>query len=250
MTALQIGLIVAGTAAGAFVSGVSGFAFGLVALGVWSWGIEPQTAAVMVILGSLAAQALTMGKLRLRPQGRRLAPFLIGGLIGAPFGVMLLDRIDMPLFKAGVGGVMIVYASIMLLSPRLPRTPDGGPAADGVVGLIGGVMGGLAGLCGVVLAMWCGLKNWSKDEQRAVYQPFNLSMHIASTTALLLSGALHADILPILALMIPALAAGTLAGTRLYARMDQDAFRRNILILLIFSGCALLSSLTSSPTSH
>lgn len=250
MTALQIVLIVAGTAAGAFVSGVSGFAFGLVALGVWSWGIEPQTAAIMVILGSLAAQALTMGKLRLRPAPRRLAPFVVGGLIGAPLGVALLSKIDMPLFKAGVGGVMIVYAATMLFIPRLPRPPDAGPTADGVVGLIGGVMGGLAGLCGVVLAMWCGLKDWSKDEQRAVYQPFNLTMHVASTAALLASGTLHADILPILALMAPALAAGALAGAGLYARINHETFRRSVLILLALSGATLMSSLVVAPIIH
>ena len=32
------------------------------------------------------------------------------------------------------------------------------------------------GLSGALPTIWCGLKGWGKDAQRAVFQPFNLAV--------------------------------------------------------------------------
>lgn len=42
---------------------------------------------------------------------------------------------------------------------------------DALAGLFGGVLGGATGLAGIVVMIWSGLREWSKDEQRAVFQP-------------------------------------------------------------------------------
>lgn len=49
-------LIALGAALVGFAQGVSGFAFALVALSVWAWGVEPRLAAVLAVFGSLAGQ--------------------------------------------------------------------------------------------------------------------------------------------------------------------------------------------------
>ena len=47
---------------------------------------------------------------------------------------------------------------------------------DGVIGLAGGVLGGIAGLSGVLPTIWASLRGWTKDERRAIFQSFNLSI--------------------------------------------------------------------------
>ena len=49
MTATTIAAVVVGTCLAGFVQGVSGFAFGLVAVSVWAWSIEPQLAGPLVV---------------------------------------------------------------------------------------------------------------------------------------------------------------------------------------------------------
>ena len=52
------GLVVAGAAfLGAFASGLAGFAFGLVALGLWLHVLNAHVAGPLVIVASLIAQA-------------------------------------------------------------------------------------------------------------------------------------------------------------------------------------------------
>ena len=43
-------------------------------------------------------------------------------------------------------------------------------------GFGGGALGGVAGLSGPLPTIWCGLRGWSADTQRGVYQPFNLAI--------------------------------------------------------------------------
>jgi hypothetical protein len=56
--------LLAGAALGGFVQGLSGFAFGLVALAVWAWVMEPQVAGPLVVFGSLVGQLLALSSWR------------------------------------------------------------------------------------------------------------------------------------------------------------------------------------------
>ena len=49
-----------GAAAGGFIQGLSGFAFGLVALGIWAWSVDPLVAGPLVVFGSLLGQILSL----------------------------------------------------------------------------------------------------------------------------------------------------------------------------------------------
>ena len=72
------------------------------------------------------------------------------------------------------------------LCPAARRLPhiDAGRGADAVIGFISGIMGGLGGYNGVLPAVWSQLRGWSKEEARAVYQPFIVVVHIATIAAL------------------------------------------------------------------
>ena len=48
-------LVILGASLAGFAQGVSGFAFALVSLSIWAWGIEPRLAAVLTVFGSLVA---------------------------------------------------------------------------------------------------------------------------------------------------------------------------------------------------
>jgi uncharacterized protein len=228
--------VVIGAAAAGFVQGLSGFAFGLIALAFWAWSVEPQLAGPMVVFGSLVGQMLAIGPMRRGFDLRRTAPFVIGGVLGVPLGVTLLTYIDPVVFKACVGALLAVYCPVMLLSRNLPYVTAGGRWADAGVGLIGGVMGGLGGLTGPVPTLWCALRGWDKDAQRAVFQAFNLSMQSLTLAVYAVNGTLTLALLPVLALMVPVAVVPTLAGAHLYRRFSGEGFRRLVLLLLLASG--------------
>lgn len=134
---VAVGAIVAG-----FVQGLSGFAFGLTAMSFWAWYLEPKMAAVLAVFGALTGQIIGALSVRRGFNMRRLWPFLAGGLVGIPAGVAILAALDVQLFKAVLGTLLVVWCPLMLMARNLPRIQAGGPLADGIVGGLGGIMGG------------------------------------------------------------------------------------------------------------
>lgn len=233
-------VILFGAGLAGFVQGLSGFGFGLTAMAVWAWALEPRLAAVLAVAGALAGQVLGALTVRRGFDGLRLAPFIAGGLLGLPLGLWLLPRLDVPLFRALLGGLLVTWCPLMLLAPRLPRITRGGRLGDAASGLAGGVMGGLGGFTGAIPTLWCTLRGFDKDTQRAVIQNFNLAMLSVTFAAYLWQGIVTPAMLPSLALVLPAMLVPALIGMRVYIGISEVAFRRIVLLLLTASGVALL----------
>src|SRR3954470_11271791 len=121
-----IGVVALGAAAGGFVQGLSGFAFGLVALSIWAWVLDPILAGPLTVFGSLVGQLLSLHTLRRGFEARRALPFIAGGVLGVPLGVALLRGIDPLAFRLAVGLLLVVWCPAMLLARDLPRITRGG----------------------------------------------------------------------------------------------------------------------------
>ena len=241
MSAVLIQVIVGAAVAG-FVQGLSGFAFGLAAMGIWAWSVSPQLAGPMVVFGSLIGQLLSIHSIRGSLELSRVMPLIPCGLIGVPIGAAALPHLDATMFKAGVGLLLAIYCPAMLLTRELPRIRGGGRIADGVAGLIGGVMGGIGGLSGPAPTLWCTLRHWSRDAQRGVIQSFNLAMHTLTLTVYAVDGAITAETGRMFAVIAPTLVVPCLIGARLYTRVSEIQFRRLVLGLLFLSGLGLLAA--------
>jgi uncharacterized membrane protein YfcA len=119
---------------------------------------------------------------------------------------------------------------------------QGGPAGDTLAGAAGGVMGGLGGFTGVVPTLWCTVRGFDKDRQRAIIQNFNLAMQVATFTSYLATGIIEPHMFPLLAIVAPAVVIPVLLGTRIYLGISDLTFRKLVLGLLAASGVALLAS--------
>jgi uncharacterized protein len=235
---LNLAIFVAATFLAAFVTGVSGFAFGLIAAGIWLHVITPvQTAALIVAFG-LLAQGASVWKLRHALNWSRLWPFLLGGALGVPVGVGILEWVNPRHLREGVGAVLILYSLYSLAGPNL-KLPATNPVIDAGIGFLNGALGGATGLAGIIVAVWCGLLAWPKDQQRAVFQPVAVAVFLMSAGWLGGKGAVSWDIAWLFVIGLPALAGGLWLGLRLYGRLDEQAFRKLILVLLLVSGASL-----------
>ncbi|HJE24159.1 MAG TPA: sulfite exporter TauE/SafE family protein [Methylorubrum populi] len=231
-----------GAALAGFVQGLSGFAFGLVAISVWAWVIDPASAAALAVTGSLTGQIIAALSVRRGFDLAHVAPFILGGLAGIPLGAALVPHLDMSWFKTILGALLVLWCPAMLLSKDLPRVTLGGRVADAAVGFGGGVLGGLGGFTGTLPTLWCTLRGYERDVQRAVIQNFNLSMLAVTFIVYLSSGLVTARMLPMIAVVLPSMLVPTLFGTRIYVGLSETGFRRLVLGLLTVSGIALLVS--------
>ena len=234
--------VIAGAALAGFVQGLSGFAFGLVAMSVWAWTLEPQLAAVLALFGALTGQVIAAVTVRRAFDRHLLWPFVVGGLAGVPFGVWLLPHLDLVVFKVCLGVLLVLWCPAMLMSQHLPKITFGGRIADGIAGTIGGAMAGIGGFSGTIPTLWCTLRGFPRDTQRSVIQNFNLSMLVVAFALHLASGSIGMATVPLLGLVALAVAVPVLLGARLYIGISETGFRKIVLGLLTLSGVALLAS--------
>jgi uncharacterized membrane protein YfcA len=239
MDSTVVVLFVLSTLIGGVVTGLAGFAFGLVVSGLWLHLITPLEAATLIVAFGLPVQAYGIWRLRHAFNWRHVVPIVIGGTFGAPAGVWLLHLIEPAYLRLGIGVLLVAYSLYGLTRPAVKPLPAHVPA-EIVLGFFNGLLGGMTGLSGVFVTIWCGMRGWSKDEQRAVYQPVLFGSAIVTAVALIYGGAITAKVVHLAAFGAPALALGVWIGFTLYHRVDDATFRKIVLILLLLSGIALI----------
>jgi uncharacterized protein len=92
---------------------------------------------------------------------------------------------------------------------------------------------------GALPTIWCDMHGMPKNEQRGLVQPFIAVMQIFALTLMLSRDSLSSTFLIDLAISLPALAAGAVLGIVMFRRVNEIAFRRIVLVVLLFSGLSL-----------
>ncbi|MCK1388794.1 sulfite exporter TauE/SafE family protein [Bradyrhizobium sp. 21] len=237
---IELPLFLLATFAGAFVAGLSGFAFGLVAASLWLYVLTPLQSASLIVGFGLLVQGYSVWKLRSALDWRRLWPFMAGAVLGVPAGVSLLTWADPKSVRIAVGTILIAFSLYALLRPQLKISSVVPPAADMAVGFVNGLVGGLTGLGGIIITIWCNLRGLPKDVQRATFQPVAVVVFAVAALLLGAKGAITFETAKLFALGLPFLFAGTWLGLKLFGRIDETTFRKIVLALLLISGVALL----------
>jgi uncharacterized membrane protein YfcA len=236
---LELPLFLIATFAGALVAGLSGFAFGLVAASIWLYILTPLQTATLIIAFGLIVQGYSVWKLREALDWKKLWPFVAGAALGVPVGVSILTWANPAHVRIGVGGFLVLYSLYALFRPAMAPV-KAGTAADAAVGFLNGVLGGITGLAGILVTIWCGLRGWPKDVQRTVFQPVAVAIFLMSALWIGARGAITADTVKLFLIGLPALFAGTWLGLKLFGRLNEAAFRKVVLVLLLASGVVLM----------
>src|SRR5262249_9000292 len=234
-------IFIAGGFTASAITALAGFAFGIIAAGPWLHVLTPSQTTALIVAYGLLVQGYTVWKLRAAIKIGALSPFLLGGAIGSPLGV-----VSAPHLRLGVGAVLIAYAAYGLLRPNLPNFAGASRFIDALVGFFGGVLGGATGLAGIVVMIWSGRRGWSTDEQRAVFQPAGVANFAMIALWIGGVGALDRDIMILFATGLPAILAGLWIGFVLYRKIDEAGFRKIVLILLLVSGVTVFFLLRSN----
>lgn len=237
---IALGALIAG-----FSQGISGFGFGLVAMSFWAWVVDPQQAAALSVIGGLTGQIIAAFTVRRGFNLRLLLPFIVGGLCGIPIGVYLLPYLDIHKFKAMLGIFLIIVCPFMLWADKIPKIGHINSLWDTLGGLGGGIMGGFGGFTGTLPALWCTLRGFDRDTQRAIMQNFNFAMLIVVFISYSAKGIIKTEMIPTFLIVSPIVVCTSYLGTRTYHRISQHRFRQLILSLLTLSGLSML--ITSVP---
>jgi uncharacterized protein len=237
----EIAIFFAATFLGALVTGVAGFAFGLVASAMWLHVITPAQSAVLIAAFAIVNQGLSLWKLRHALQFSRLWPYMLGAALGIPLGAAVLSWASPAHMRGFIGVALVLFSTYSLARPKLPIV-GGGKFADAIVGTVSGFVGGSTGLAGIPVVIWSTLRGWTKDEQRAVFQPVAIAIFAMVLLWFAGNGTVTGDTVRLFVIGLPAVLLGMWLGLNLYGKLNEAAFRIVVLVLLLISGLSLLPS--------
>ena len=237
---MHLALFLAAAFFGGLVSGVSGFAMGLVVSGVWLHFIQPDQNAMLIVLSGLVTQASGIWRVRHALNWRTILPYIIGGFFGVPIGTVLLKAVDQANIRLGIGVMLVMFGLYGLLRPAF-KPIQGSVSASLSVGVVNGLIGGFTGLGGIAVTIWCQLLGGPKDAQRAIFQPVLFATFVTTAVSLSVAGVLTVETMKLYVLALPALVVGIWCGIKLYGKLDDAAFRKVILFLLLAAGVSLIA---------
>src|SRR5262245_4297394 len=125
-----LAIFLAGTFAAAFVTGLAGFAFALIAAAVWLYVLPPSQTTALIVAYGLLVQGFAVWKLRRNLDLQRLLPLVAGSAVGVPLGLVLLRVVPAAGLRAGIGVLLVLFSLYNLARPALPAMKSGGRAAD------------------------------------------------------------------------------------------------------------------------
>src|SRR5215472_5261573 len=224
-------------------SSIAGFAFSAIC-GAMLFHLlgRPVHIVEIMLLCSIAIQLLSVVALKNAIDVAHLGRFLVGGVVGLPLGVYLLTHISHSLYMHCMGAFLVAYGIYMLV--RRPFVcPYAGSLGDCAAGFLGGITGGFAAFPGAFVTIWCGLKGWSKEKQRGIYQPYILVVQLLALAAISLMPTTHAQASGLdlqTFSYVPAALLGTWCGLAIFRRLSDSQFARAVNGLLIASGIGLV----------
>ena len=231
-----------GTFAAAFVTGVAGFAFGMVAAGIWLYALVPAQVATLIVAYALLVQGHATWKLRRTINISRVLPFVIGSAAGIPVGLAILEWVPAAKLRPGIGVLLILFGLYNLTRPKMPDMKQAGRVGDTGIGLLNGLLGGSTGLGGILPTLWCVLRGWPRDEHRAVSQPTAAATFLMSILMFSGAGLVTPATIQLFLIGLPVLVAGSALGWSVYGRLNEASFRKVVLSLILLSGTMLLAT--------
>ena len=144
---MQIVFFMALVGLAAFCQNLTGFAFGLIFVGVAGASrlMDIADAANVACLLSIVNGASYMRAHRFQPDWSMLKPMLVSSLLGVAGGVLLLHWLSgntLNGLRMALGAVIVLCALLLLMQKKALAQPSG-PGALWLAGLSSGVLGGL-----------------------------------------------------------------------------------------------------------
>lgn len=225
-----------------WIKGMVGFAMPMIMVSGLSIVLPPDLALAGLILPTLVtngALALREGMTAAVDSIKKFRVFLIVGLIFLLASAQLVTALPATTFLLMIGIPVSFFALIQLLGLKLVLQ-NRSPLVETVAGAIAGFIGGMSGVWGPPTVAYLTALNTPKHHQMRIQGVIYGLGAVALVVAHLGSGILRPQTAYFSALLIPPAMVGMWIGLRLQDRIDQAAFRKLTLLVLLVAGLNLL----------
>jgi uncharacterized protein len=207
------------------VQGLIGFGFGLVSMSLLVLIVDIKTAVPLVAVFALLSQVQLLLKLYPDIYWKHARMLIIGSMIGAPIGVLLLRDISGELLLFLLGITLILYV-VLSWRGHITMQKEINPIYGSFVGLIGGVLGGALNTSGPPAVVYTSAQPWLKNQIISTLQIYFFSTTVVQLITLAATGILGKDTLLLNVKLFPMVLLGVAIGFAIYNRLDQEKFKK------------------------
>ncbi|QFS84225.1 Sulfite exporter TauE/SafE [Roseivivax sp. THAF40] len=243
LTPLQWAGAIAITLLAGFVKGVVGFAMPMIMISGLGSVVTPELALAALILPTLATngmQALRQGPQAALGSARRFRTFLIVGAVMLFLSAQLVAILSVNAMFALIGVPIVLFAVAQIAGWN--GTLPAGPSKRLEIGIaaFAGFIGGLSGVWGPPVVAYLTALGTEKREQMRIQGVIYGLGALALTVAHVGSGVLNTATVWLSLAMIPPAILGMWLGGQVQDRIDQRAFKRATLWVLLIAGLNLV----------
>jgi len=225
----------------AVLQSLTGFGFALVVMPLVTLVIDLKTAAPLIALAGLTAYTVNLIRFHRAVDWNELARLGVASALGIAVGIWALVRVDELTISRAMGAILIAYAAYALLHPVTARRPAQWWAYP--AGFLAGCLGGAYNTPGPPVVVYGSLRQWPKDEYRAVLQTLFFINGVLVVSSHLLAGHVTWQVWTLYAWAAPALLLGLWTGAHLDRYVDQVSFRTLVTAMILILGVSLLLGL-------
>lgn len=209
---------------------VSGFGFALMAVPLMGLAIDLKTAVVISTICATASntyQAINDGQQR-DPKLVRI--LTITSLLGMPFGVVVLDRLDIDVLRVAIGiFVLVALAGVLRTNSALAI---GGRLLEGIAGFVSGILATSTSTNGPPLVLLLRSRGLSPEVFRATINTVFSIVAFVSILMFAIGGRLTTEVLVGTLVAVPGLGIGMFIGSRVRGALAPPVFWRIVAGLL------------------
>ncbi len=233
-------IVAAAVFAGGVVQGCTGFGLGLVAAPCLMLILSQKVVVPMLVIISGLNSLIIAVEARRHVRAGIFLPLAVGGALGLPGGIYILNNLNTTLFKILAGILVAVFAVVLLTGWRRPARNHRFVLFP--VGLVSGVIGGSTAMGGPPAILFLANQNTPKEVFRANLVAYFFLLNCASASMLTFIGLMNARVVGHAALTLPALLLGTYIGVKASRRIPQRVFMKVAMTLVAVMGLVLAAS--------
>ena len=203
--------------------------------------IPIREAAPLAVLVSITIAAVVVVQDWRHIHLRSAGWLVLSTLFGLPLGLLLLTSTPESLVKAGLGGLILLFALFCFLGNLKFRLHHDSRKWLLACGFLAGILGGAYGMNGPPLVIYGSLRNWTAQHFRATLQAYFLPASVLGMCGYLGAGLWTRAVTHDYMLCLPALLPAVLLGRAVNHRLSAAVFSRCIYAGLAAIGLALVA---------
>ena len=233
---LVFSLLIITTAA--LVFGTVSFGMGVVGTPPLLLLVDAKTAIIVINTHTALVSAFILLTTWRHLDLRKSKGLIVGGLVGTPLGVLLLNVAEPGAMRIVIGGVIVVLGLLNLREINLPfATFPGSGLLFGFITCLGVTA---ISIGGVLAAIYAIAQKWPAQTVRASLATLFVLSGITQVGLYAASGLYSSGTAVMVGMTVPGVLLGVGLASLLVGRLNEKAFRYVVVVLVIFGGTVLM----------